>query len=62
MALYSSRRLPGLLVYGEGRNNQKDVRWLAYDLATAHHEGERKIHPIKKYSSASYLRRIFDIN
>lgn len=51
-----------LLNYWEARHSAKDDRWLAYALATAHHEVDRKMQPIKEYGSDAYFRRMYDIH
>ena len=34
-----------------------DVRWLAYMLATAYHETDRKMQPIKEYGTETYFNK-----
>lgn len=53
--------LTGLLDYWEQNHAEKDDRWLAYVLATAHHEVDRKMQPIKEYGGDSYFFRMYDI-
>lgn len=53
--------LTGLLDYWEAKHAAKDDRWLAYALATAHHEVDRKMQPIKEYGGARYFFRMYDI-
>ena len=36
-------------------------RWLAYMLATAYHEVDKKMQPIKEYGSDAYFFRMYDI-
>lgn len=38
-----------------------DDRWLAYALATAHHETDRTMQPIRERGGAAYLRRMYDV-
>ncbi len=52
--------LTGLLDYWEAKHSDKDDRWLAYALATAHHEVDRKMQPIKEYGGARYFFRMYD--
>lgn len=37
-----------------------DDRWLAYALATAHHETDMKMQPIKEYGNDAYLMNNYD--
>ena len=53
--------LTSLLTYWEDNHSDKDDRWLAYALATAHHEVDRKMQPIKEYGGARYFFRMYDI-
>lgn len=41
--------------------DNKDDRWLAYILATAHHEVDQRMQPIKEYGSTDYFHRMYDI-
>jgi len=50
-----------LLDYWELKHSKKDDRWLAYALATAHHEVDRKMQSIKEYGPDSYFKRMYDI-
>lgn len=50
-----------LLDYWEKNHAAKDDRWLAYILATAHHEVDRKMQPIKEYGGDRYFFRMYDI-
>jgi hypothetical protein len=50
-----------LLDYWEHKHSNKDDRSLAYALATAHHEVDRKMQPIKEYGSDAYFKRMYDI-
>lgn len=43
------------------RSGLEDPRWLAYMLATTYHETARTMQPIKEYGSASYFRKMYDI-
>jgi predicted chitinase len=38
-----------------------DQRWLAYALATAHHETARTMRPIRERGGRAYLRRMYDV-
>lgn len=40
--------------------SHKDIRWLAYALATAYHETAFTMQPIKEYGSSSYFYRMYD--
>jgi putative chitinase len=53
--------LTTILDYWEAHHAEKDDRWLAYLLATAHHETDRTIAPIKEYGSDAYFMRRYDI-
>ena len=53
--------LTTMLDYWEKNHAEKDDRWLAYVLATAHHEVDRKMQPIKEYGSDAYFFRMYDI-
>ncbi|MEM7546653.1 MAG: hypothetical protein AAF367_14055 [Pseudomonadota bacterium] len=53
--------LTGLLDYWEAKHSKKDDRWLAYVIATAHHEVDRKMMPIKEYGGSKYFFRKYDI-
>jgi hypothetical protein len=60
----SARQSAGLaeiLDFWEASHARKDDRWLAYILATAHHEVDRTMQPIREYGGASYFRRLYDI-
>ncbi len=50
-----------LLDYWESEMADEDDRWLAYVLATAHHEVDRSMQPIKEVGQASYFRRMYGI-
>ncbi len=54
--------LTSLLDYWEKRHADRDDRWLAYVLATAHHEVDRKMQPIKEYGGDAYFFRMYDID
>ncbi len=49
------------LDYWEERHADQDVRWLAYVLATAHHEVDRTFQPIKEYGTDTYFFDMYDI-
>lgn len=53
--------LDGILDYWEGAHADCDDRWLAYALATAHHEVDRTMKPIREYGGARYFTRMYDI-
>jgi len=53
--------LTALLDYWEKNYAASDDRWLAYVLATAHHEVDRKMQPIKEYGGNRYFFRMYDI-
>jgi putative chitinase len=50
----------GILDEWERSHSSKDDRWLAYMLATAHHETDRTIKPIKEYGGVSYYTKMYD--
>ena len=52
--------LAAILDYWEAREGLKDDRWLAYLLATAHHETDRTIRPIREYGGAAYFTARYD--
>lgn len=52
--------LTGILDEWEKSHASKDDRWLAYMLATAHHETDRTIRPIKEYGGAAYYTKMYD--
>ena len=52
--------LTAILDYWESKYATKDDRWLAYQLATAHHETDRTIAPINEYGGAAYFTRRYD--
>ena len=52
--------LEAILDYWEVREGARDDRWLAYLLATAHHETDRTMRPIREYGSAAYFTRLYD--
>lgn len=51
----------GILDEWEQNHAKKDDRWLAYMLATVHHETDRAFRPIKEYGGNSYFTRMYDI-
>ncbi|WP_018183552.1 glycoside hydrolase family 19 protein [Kaistia granuli] len=53
--------LSALLDEWEANHAAKDDRWLAYALATAHHETDRTMKPIHEYGGKEYLRRKYDV-
>ncbi|HEU0134188.1 MAG TPA: glycoside hydrolase family 19 protein [Allosphingosinicella sp.] len=52
--------LNAILNHWESRPGPKDDRWLAYMLATAHHETDRSLRPIREYGSTAYFTRRYD--
>lgn len=53
--------LTTFLDYWEEKHADKDDRWLAYVLATAHHEVDKTFRPIKEYGGDRYFFRMYDI-
>ncbi len=53
--------LGGILDHWEGTHADKDDRWLAYALATAHHEVDSTMTPIREYGGSRYFTRMYDI-
>jgi hypothetical protein len=53
--------LTALLDGWERDHAASDLRWLAYALATAHHETGRALQPIRERGGDAYLRRMYDI-
>lgn len=53
--------LAGILDEWEAKYASRDDRWLAYALATAHHETDRTMQPIHEYGGKEYLRRNYDV-
>ena len=49
-----------ILDHWEGRPEPGDERWLAYLLATAHHETDRAFRPVREYGGTAYLTRRYD--
>lgn len=47
--------MTAILDYWESKHAKKDDRWLAYLLATAFHETDRKMQAINEYGSAAYF-------
>jgi putative chitinase len=52
--------LSAILDEWEEHHAGKDDRWLAYVLATVHHETDRTMQPIKEYGGQSYFFRMYD--
>ncbi|HEX8308716.1 MAG TPA: glycoside hydrolase family 19 protein [Allosphingosinicella sp.] len=52
--------LAAILEHWESRAGAKDDRWLAYLLATAHHETDRTMKPIREYGGTAYFTRRYD--
>lgn len=53
--------MSAILDIWEKKRAASDDRWLAYILATAHHETDRAMQPIREYGNAAYFRRMYDI-
>ncbi|MEJ0013449.1 MAG: hypothetical protein WDM94_12685 [Bauldia sp.] len=53
--------LTAILDAWERDHAASDDRWLAYMLATAHHETDRTLQPIREAGGAAYLRRMYDV-
>lgn len=53
--------LEDMLNYWEKISGKKDDRWLAYAMATSHHETNRKMQPILEYGGNEYKRKKYDI-
>lgn len=45
----------------EKSHAKKDDRWLAYMLATVHHETDRTFRPIKEYGGNAYYTKMYDV-
>lgn len=59
----SKTQVAGLTIfldYWENNHGAKDDRWLAYVLATAHHEVDRTFKPIKEYGRDKYFFEMYD--
>lgn len=54
--------LSGILDEWEDKYSKNDDRWLAYALATAHHETDRTMQPIHEYGGNEYLRKNYDVS
>lgn len=52
--------LTSFLDWWEANLKDSDDRWLAYVLATAHHEVDTRMQPIKEYGSARYFFEMYD--
>ena len=52
--------LTAILDFWEAKHASQDDRWLAYLLATAHHETDRQIQPVKEYGGDAYFVRMYD--
>ncbi len=53
--------LTAILDAWERDHAASDDRWLAYMLATAHHETDRTLQPVREMGGEAYLRRMYDI-
>jgi putative chitinase len=61
---FSQKQVDGLAVIvdrWETKHAAEDDRWLAYMLATAHHETDRKMQPIKEYGGPAYFKKMYDV-
>ena len=54
--------LSGILDNWEASYEACDDRWLAYALATAHHEVDRTMKPIREYGGTRYFTKMYDIS
>ncbi|MEE9304232.1 MAG: glycoside hydrolase family 19 protein [Thiotrichaceae bacterium] len=50
-----------ILDYWEANHVNKEDRFLAYILGTAHHEVDKKMKPINEYGGKRYFKRLYDI-
>lgn len=55
------RGIEGILDEWEAGHAKQDDRWLAYMLATVHHETDRSFKPIKEYGGNAYFKRMYDV-
>jgi putative chitinase len=53
------RGTEALLNYWEAKHAQKDDRMLAYLLATAYHETDKKMQPISEYGGMAYFTKMY---
>jgi putative chitinase len=53
--------LTAILDRWEASHADQDDRWLAYMLATAHHETDRTMQPITEYGGPKYFTRKYDV-
>ncbi|MBP7000543.1 glycoside hydrolase family 19 protein [Amaricoccus sp.] len=53
--------IEGILDVWEKEHGKEDDRWLAYMLATVHHETDRTMRPIKEYGGPSWYKKMYDI-
>lgn len=53
--------IDGILTEWDASHASADDRWLAYMLATTHHETDRTMKPIKEYGGTKYFTRMYDI-
>lgn len=53
--------LTGLLDEWDAHHAQEDDRWLAYILATTHHETDKRMQPIHEYGDAARFTRLYDV-
>jgi predicted chitinase len=53
--------IDGILNEWDSAHAKKDDRWLAYMLATIHHETDRTFRPIKEYGNNAYFTKRYDV-
>lgn len=53
--------LTGLLDEWEAHHAKEDDRWLAYMLATTHHETDKTMKPIREYGDGARFTRLYDV-
>jgi len=53
--------LLGILDEWEARHAKEDDRWLAYMLATTHHETDRTMQPIREYGGQTWFKQMYDV-
>src|SRR5690349_15843455 len=56
---FKQSQVDGLLDHWEAKLSARDDRWLAYALATAHHETDRTMRPIAEYGSDARKERLY---
>lgn len=53
--------MAGMIDVWEAKYAQNDDRWLAYMLATVHHETDRTFKPIREYGGPKYFTKMYDV-